>query len=223
MTLAQFDLTRPDWKTRPAVIIASGPSLTAADCEIVRQARVADRIRVVSVSNAFKHCATWADAFFAADRRYWKHYFPAMLKAGVPRDRMVACCTVTAKAENIRLVRALNRPGLGTHNQVTTGGNSGWMGLNLAFLFGAKRILLLGFDMGAGPAGEKHFDGDHPKPLVQAMPFAEWIKRIDRALPDIKKHGLEVVNCSRHTALHCFPKSTVQAELSSTEKEIERV
>lgn len=213
----QFDISRPDWKTRPAVVIASGPSLTEADVEVVRQARAADRVRVVSVSNAWKHCASWADAFFAADRRYWRHYFGQMVKAGVPRDRMVTCCTVTAKNEQIRLVRAMNRPGLGTHHQVTTGGNSGWMGLNLAFLFGARRILLLGFDMGAGPAGEKHFDGNHPAPLVQAMPFGEWIKRIERALPDIKKHGLEVVNCSRRTALHAFPMSTVDAELATKE------
>jgi hypothetical protein len=209
----QFDLSRKDWKARPAVIIASGPSLTAEDVAIVRASRQADRIRVVSVSNAWKHCADFADAFFAADRRYWKHYIGQMDKAGVPRSRMVTCCNVTAATEKIERVRAANRRGLGTY-ELTTGGNSGWMGLNLAFLYGARRIYLLGFDMQDSPKGEKHFDGPHPKPLVQAMPFHEWIKRIELALPDLKRHGVEVVNCTRRSALTCFPMSTVEAELA---------
>jgi hypothetical protein len=208
----QFNLKRKDWQARPAVIIASGPSLTAEDVAIVRASREADRIRVVSVSNAFKHCATWADAFFAADRRYWRHYLREMLAAGVPQKRMVTCCNVTAEADKIARVRAANRPGLGTY-QLHTGGNSGWMGLNLAFLYGARRIYLLGFDMGAAPDGKRHFDGDHPKPLVQAMPFAEWIHRIDKAAPQLKAEGCKVVNCTRRSALKCFPMSTVEAEL----------
>lgn len=209
--------TRKGWPARPAVIIASGPSLTPEDVEVVRQSREADRIRVVSVSNAWKHCASWADAFFAADRRYWKHYLPKMLAAGVPRERLVTCCNVTATAERIELVRAENRPGLGKLN-ITTGGNSGWMGLNLAYVWGARRIYLLGFDMMPGPDGEKHFDGAHPNPLVQAMPFTEWVKRIENAVPDLKRAGVDVTNCTPRTALRCFRMSTIRAELSFIEE-----
>lgn len=207
-----FDYTRKDWQIRPAVVIASGPSLTQDDVEIVRRSRRADRIRVVSVSNAWKHCADFADAFFAADRRYWKHYMPMMAAAGVPKDRMVTCCNVTAAAEGIKRVRAHNRPGLGVQ-ELHTGGNSGYMGLNLAYLFGARRIYLLGLDCQPGPAGEKHFDGAHPKPLVQEMPFGEWVKRFDRLAIDLAKKGVSVVNCTRRTALRSFPMSSVESEL----------
>lgn len=217
MRIVDPSLARKDWIARPAVVIASGPSLTAEDCELVRQARAAGQVRVVSVSNAWKHTATWADAFFAADRRYWKHYMPQMLKAGVTRDRMVTCCAVTANAEKIKRVKAVNRPGIGS-GELHTGGNSGFMGLNLAFLFGARRIILLGFDVQDGPKGQKHFDGAHPAPLVQAMPFGEWIKRFNDAAPDVKKHGVEVINCTRVTALTCFPKRDLVSELPSTKE-----
>jgi hypothetical protein len=201
---SQFVHIRKDWVTRTAVIIASGPSLTAEDCELVCQARAADKARVVSVSNAWKLTAGFADVFYAADRRYWKHYLPQMLKAGVPRERMLTCCNVTASLHQIKRMKAANRKGLGTY-ELHTGGNSGFMGANLAVLYGATRILLLGFDM-EDKDDRKHFDGPHPSPLVQAMPFKEWIKRFEDAVPDFKRKGVEVINCSRRTALGCFPR-----------------
>lgn len=217
---AVIDRTRPDWRARPAVIIAPGPSLTAADVDVVRRSRQADRIRVVSVSNAWKWTADFADAFFAADRRYFKAYLRNMLSGEtghvgpVLRERIVTCCNVSAKADRLQYVRAANRPGLGTY-ELTTGGNSGWMGLNLAYLYGARRIYLLGFDMQRGPGGLSHADGDHVKTCNVGLNFSEWIARIERyAAPELKKRGATVINCSRSTALRCWPRSTIEAELT---------
>jgi hypothetical protein len=211
------DRTRKDWKARPAVVIAPGPSLTQADVEVVAQARAADRIRVVSVSNAWKFTSPWADAYFSGDRRYWMEYFKRMMAAGVPRDRIVTCCNVTAKNERVLHIRAANRPGLGTY-ELTTGGNSGWMGFNLAYLFGARRILLLGFDLQRGPNDESHVDGDHPKRCNVPLHFSHWLKQFNDAAKAIQtKHGATVINCTRRTALKCFPMSTIEAELAITE------
>lgn len=210
------DVSRKDWKARPAVVVAAGPSLTAEDVEVVRASRQADRIRVISVSNAWKLCSPWADVYFAGDRRYWLEYLQRMLRAGVPRDRLATCCNVTAKIEQIAYYRAANRPGLGL-TELHTGGNSGWMGLNLAYLLGARRIYLLGFDMMLGPEQEKHFDGAHTGRCDVPLNFAEWIHRIRKALPDLQAQGVSVINCSRRTALDCFPRSTVDAELAIKE------
>lgn len=210
-------LHRADWAARTAVIIASGPSLTARDCDLVRDAREADKVRVVSVSNAWKHTATWADAFFAADRRYWKRYLHDMLKAGVPKARLITGCNVTAEQNGIARVRMSNRPGLGLA-EVNTGGNSGYMGVNLAYLFGARRMVLLGFDCQTGPQGEKHFDGDHPAPLVQHMPFKEWAHRFEKLALDLKVNGASVVNCSRATALTCFERGELAETLDDVAK-----
>lgn len=210
------DISRKDWKARPAVVIAAGPSLTPADVDIVRASREADRIRVIAVSNTWKLCSPWADVFFAGDRRYWIEYLQRMLRYGVPRERLATCCNVTAKMERITYHRALNRPGLGL-TELHTGGNSGWMGLNLAYLLGARRIYLLGFDMMLGPDAEKHFDGAHTGKCDVALNFAEWRHRFAKAVPDIEKAGLAVINCSRRTALDCFPRSTIDAELTIIE------
>lgn len=216
MTGQAWPHLRLGWSDRPAVVIASGPSLADADLECVRRARAADNVRVLSVSNAYKLTHAWADVFFSADRRWWKQYLPHMRQLGIKNDRLLTCCTQTADLEKVPKIRAVNRPGLST-TDIHTGGNSGYMGMSAAFVFGAKRILLLGFDMKLGDKGLKHFDGDHPAPLVQAMPFAEWLRRFDLAVPELRRHGVSVVNCTPGSALRCFPMSTIDKELARVE------
>jgi len=205
-------LKRAGWAERPAVVIAPGPSLTADDVSLVMEARRADKVRVVSVSNAWKVTHAFADAFYAADRRYWKQYFGSMVAIGVPVDHMVTCCSQSASTHGIARVRCANRPGLGL-KELHSGGNSGYMSINLAFLYGARKIILLGFDNQLGPQGAKHFDGDHPLPLVQAMPFSEWYHRYDAMAKDLITAGAEVVNCSRATSLTCFVRNNLESEL----------
>lgn len=207
---------RPEWMARTAVVIASGPSLTVEDVEAVRAARERDAVRVLAVSNAWKLTAGWADAHFAADRRYWKAYLAQMRAAGIPLERIFSSCNQTAR-EGTQFVRATNRPGLGVH-ELHTGGNSGYMAVNLAYLWGSLRIVLLGFDMQPGPAGEKHFDGNHPAPLVQAMPFDSWRKAFETMAKDLQRRGVTVVNCTRRTALACFPCAPLADELARVEK-----
>ncbi len=208
---------RPDWENRTAIVIASGPSLTREDCELVRQAREADTVRVVSVSNAYKMCAPWADIYYAADRRYWMTYYQPMLKAGVPQKSIWTACSATAERCGVHKVRSVNKPGLG--DQILhTNGNSGAMGVGMAALFGAKRIVMLGMDMQAGPRGLKHFDGDHPLPLVQSMPFGEWIKKFEAIKTDAKSRGIQLLNASRSTALTKIDRVPLEEILNLTKE-----
>lgn len=95
---------------------------------------------------------------------------------------------------------------------VGSGGNSGFQALNLAVQFGALRIALVGFDMtdrsGVHWYGRNRWNRannpDHSN-------FRRWITAFDRAAPDLKNMGVEVVNCSPHSALTCFPKVSVEA------------
>jgi hypothetical protein len=81
---------------------------------------------------------------------------------------------------------------------VRTGGNSGYQALHVAIQSGAKRILLLGFDMGG-----THFFGRHVAPLrnTPQHAFANWIGRF----PALAGNGAEIINCTPGSALKCFP------------------
>jgi hypothetical protein len=81
--------------------------------------------------------------------------------------------------------------------------NSGAGAIALAIAKGARRVLLLGYDM-QYTGGLRHWHGDHPAKLGNAGKIAEWpafFERLRRDHPDI-----EIINCSRETALTCFPR-----------------
>ena len=71
-------------------------------------------------------------------------------------------------------------------------------------LWGARRVLLLGFDMRV-VGDQRHFFGDHPKPLIQASPYDLFIKAFTVIADDAKRLGVEIINCTPGSALTQFP------------------
>jgi hypothetical protein len=99
---------------------------------------------------------------------------------------------------------------------VMIGGNSGYQAVNLALHLGARRVVLLGYDMGASADGRRHWFGDHPHGLNNPGPrnFAAWIEGFRRLAPALEAIGLEVVNASRRTALDCFRQAPLEEVLA---------
>lgn len=85
--------------------------------------------------------------------------------------------------------------------------NSGAQAINLAFLKGAGRIILLGYDM-QNTGGKSHWFGDHPKELTNCN-YATYTPRFNKLSADLEKEGVEVINCSRVTGLTQFKRSTI--------------
>ena len=95
------------------------------------------------------------------------------------------------------------------------GGNSGYQAINLAHLWGARRIVLLGLDCGNGPAGEAHWFGQHPAPLGRVQPFDLWRAKFPALAADLAADGVRVVNASRRTSLTCFRVGSLELEIES--------
>lgn len=190
-----------DWRNRTAVILASGPSLT------VEQAQAVTHLPSIT-TNSTHELAPWADVHYACDFLWWRlNYSKVQHKSSCwTQDRM------SAERYGINWVRQDAKPGLGTTN-LRVNGNSGFGAINLAYLFGARRILLLGFDM-REVKGRKHWHADHPAPCVQSMPFKEWLHKGALLAKELKVAGCEVVNCTPGSALTVFPLSTIEKELA---------
>ena len=86
--------------------------------------------------------------------------------------------------------------------------NSGAQAINLAYLLGATRIILLGYDMGA--TGNTHWFGNHPEGLRNGN-YQNYVSNFTQLAADLAQEGVEVINCTRHTSLHQFKRE----ELSS--------
>lgn len=117
---------------------------------------------------------------------------------------------------DIRLVRCdrrsekliVDRPGT-----VGWGGNSGFHALNLAVQFGARKIILVGFDMHL-QAGH-HWHGKHPQGLNNPTDrnVGRWRRTFDAAAPQLETLGAAVVNTSPISALSNYPKMSLEDAL----------
>jgi len=198
-----------DWTGKTCVIAASGPSLTDEQVRLVEEWNVA----IIAVNTTFKKFAD-PEVVYACDYLWLKHHV-AEVRAKFKNFSTQIWTQDRSSAErfNLNFVRQTSRPGLGKKT-LQVNGNSGAGAINLAYLFGCRRILLIGFDMKLGPKGERHWHKDHPAPLVQNQPFGEWLHKFDTLAKDLKAEGVEVVNCTPGSALTVFPMSTLQKELA---------
>ncbi len=202
--------TRMHWTTRPAVIIASGPSLTDAQLRSVEQAHLADDVSVIAVNNTIER-APWADVAYFGDYTAIKHYRPKLEKLTVAE--WVTIDRAAAERWKLTHIRATAGNGLGLQ-RVHMNGNSGAQAICVAAMFGARRILLIGFDMKLGADGRAHWFGQHPGNLVTRQLFEEWIHKAGAIARDAKSAAVEIVNCTPDSALDCFKRSTIEVELA---------
>ena len=86
------------------------------------------------------------------------------------------------------------------------GGNSGYQAINLAYLWGAKAIVLLGFDCSPSKDGKAHWFGQHGPQLTQRQPFDLWQAKFPQLAQDLVSEGVPVLNASRETVLRCFER-----------------
>jgi hypothetical protein len=179
------------WAGQTVCCIASGPSLIAADVELVRAAG----LKTIAVNNSWQ-LAPFCDVLYAGDHKWWAKYGR---DAAIPAARWT--CNQRAADE------------FGVHLHAARGPyNSGLRAIQLAALFGARRILLLGYDC-AMLAGRKHWHPDHDgisNPTLSRM--QAWAIQFTRVAAELKRNA-DVINCSRQTALKCFPRADLAAVL----------
>lgn len=201
MTLTPSKLL--DWQGRAAVILASGPSLNLPDVDQV----LGSGLPTIAINRSFE-LAPWANVVYMGDLRAIQEYGPRVLK-----PQLWSCSELAATLHGAQWTRFSPGEGLGK-DRIMGNGNSGFQAINLAYLFGARKIILLGFDMKPGPAGEKHWHMDHPVPLVQTQCFPEWILKGRKLADDLRAAGADCVDCTPGGALEGFRKGQLGEELA---------
>jgi len=154
--------------------------------------------------------ASWSDVLYACDGEWWDRYIEDVLLRF--KGELWTQDFPASEKYGLNRVEGDKAEGLG-RDKVHYGANSGYQAINLAYLFGAKKIILLGLDMKRGPNKESHHHGDHPGPLNKDMPIKTWLKNFPKLAEDLKTEGVEVVNATRDTALECFKKVKLEDAL----------
>lgn len=127
------------------------------------------------------------------DRAWWKTYITEVLK--------------TFKGE---LATAISSCFSAKHYSIPSVNNSGAGAIELAILKGASTVLLVGYDM-QHTGGKKHWHGDHPRHLANAGKVSQWPAEFERL--KARHKGVNIINCSRDTALTCFQRMNLEDAL----------
>ncbi len=204
-------MTSPIWAGATVFCLGSGPSLTQADVDAIRGAG-----RVIAVNDAYR-LAPWADALYACDATWWGWHPHAVDLPGLKFTLDTTWETdrndpaLAALLPRLTVLRNTGSLGYDPDpSALRTGRNSGFQAVHLAVHLGAVRIVLLGYDM--APAGLRtHFFGEHPRP--SPSPYEEFRRCFDSLVEPLGLLGVEVVNCSRRTALATFPIRSLEDEL----------
>lgn len=204
------------------VILASGPSLSAADLEHVkkRQAAKPDRIATIAINNTHQR-APWSSDLYACDGPWWRHYKPTFAGRKWSQHRVNHNRDLSEReALDMGVTLVPSKPGevldLDDTDTIRTGGNSAFQAVNLAINEGASRVVLLGVDL-QPTGGLSHWHGDHPTGTgltnPQAEAFAIFKRSFDNAARDLKMTDVEFIQASRETALTTWPRMDIETAL----------
>lgn len=161
------------------VVIASGQSLTIDQVNYVRKAREKGLIKgFIAVSNVGIDLAPDADALVSHDAAWWRKNPKAI---DFEKDKFCR-----DEVNGTIMFKPFFDRGL----------NSGLMACDVAYRrYGAKKILLLGFDMHG-----THYFGKHPDGLKNSteIQFKRHLEQFDFW------RGCDIVNCTPNSALKKF-------------------
>lgn len=205
----------PDWSGQSAIIIATGPS--ASDVEL---REVKGKAKVIAIKSSWR-LAPWADVLYGCDRGWW------IENRGVPKFRklkLTASPNVNKVYPDVKVVRLVARSEIltGETGRIgcglrTGGGFSGFHAINLAIQFGAKRIILVGFDMRLDQGSHWHNDVGTVRRNDKGM--NECRAAFDGCASQLSDLGVEVINTSPVSALKNYPKARLVESLWSSASE----
>jgi len=100
---------------------------------------------------------------------------------------------------------------------VSWNSNSGAAAISLAAHTGAKRIILLGFDMKLDDSNKQHWhdaynrlEGLKANPNPKSLPFNRHLIGFNEIAKDAKRLGIEIINASPNSAITVFQKVSVK-------------
>lgn len=202
------------------VCVASGPSLTAEQGFLIS---TASDWKVIAINTTWQR-VPMADVIYACDQNWWKRYH--MDVAAKARGECWTQDRWAAHKYGLHHVQAYDRPGLSREvGVIHSGGNSGYQALNLAYLFGAREIILVGYDF-QRTYGMSHWHGDHPLGMGPVPDgngqyivsgsmdsIGDWVDRMQQMAADLEVADVRVSNASIETALPWFERVDLRSAL----------
>lgn len=230
------------WDGETVVITSNGPSLTTEQCDFVNKKQKEGKCKIIAIKNSYSlfdnpdivftdGCTEWWRKAKSnlTEHNVWSSVDADRKRKTLPTSqylvRVEASNSIDAKdIKDIKKMYDLRQEIYGPsspYSAETLGGlcfipgivqrnnTSGFTAINLAYHLGVKKIILLGYDYSVA-IGE-HWFGSHEYTQTKSQEFMDkfWIPPMEQ----IRCH-IPIVNCSTHTAIKNFRRSTIYEEFS---------
>jgi hypothetical protein len=195
----------PIWTGETVYIIGGGPSLIGFDWNrLIGKKTIAINKAILSYPKA--------DVLYWTDSRVYGWYKKEIdsfkgLKYSIRNH--------ASYPADINILRKSNKFGLEeAKDALCHGNNSGYAAINLAYLLGVKRIVLLGYDM-HNDGKRSHYHEGYPVPATGDNIYRDQFVPGFEILADLlKQKKVEVYNASTTSSLRVWPKITFEQALS---------
>lgn len=187
------------WKGQTVFIVGGGPSLNRLDLSLIHDKRC------IGVNNAYM-LGDWIDLCWFGDSRWleWHSTYRKFVDGWREFAGIRASCVARVRDhKDIKYVELSHDKPMGIEtnpSKVSWNKTSGSSAINIAYHLGAKRIVLLGFDMQIVDT-KQNWHNDHVTQGDRVNPYPRFMKAWKPLTDDLKKLGVELINCCMDSAI----------------------
>ncbi len=211
------------WIGKTVFCLGSGDSLrrlTASEWSgIAAMQRAGDSV-VFAVNSSIKMARLRGcepDALFFTDTNWWEKN--ETLIRGFPGRLFTVCRVARSVYDRLERIENVIRPDFGVGQaKMRDGRSSGHRAVSISVLCGARRIVLLGFDMRIDPdSGRSHCHDDYSWPQMVTMFTDEFIPGFNGWYRDALAVGCEIINATDGSVLTEFPMVALDSILGAAD------
>jgi len=200
----------PFWTGQDVYIIGGGPSLQTFDWDRLRGKHT------IGCNSAYRLGKEVCLVCFFGDRGFWNEHKEALAS-------YTGTVVTNSKVEDARhpdpeWLYRIERRAKGVFLDVPGwNGNSGACAVNLALIFGAKRVMLLGYDMKATKDTANWY---RPGVKKKDIPYARFLQAFDRVAKGCREMFPDrvILNVNDDSALKAFPTVPVEVFFKEEQK-----
>jgi hypothetical protein len=184
------------WPDSTVYIIGGGPSVSETPLHLIHGKNV------IGVNNAYK-LGDWVNVCWFGDSRWFKWNMQGLKNF---KGLLVTCQRKLKHAEDYDVKSVQKGKPAGIERKPTRvcwNGSSGGSAINLAYHFGAKKIVLIGFDM-KPVNGKYNYHSDYPEKRTAINPYAKFMIPFPAVKKEADKLGLEILNATPNSAIKSF-------------------
>ena len=215
-----------------AIVSGTGPSLTPDTIELCNQARQDGKARIFAANRAID--VLDADVFHACNWQFYAEYYDRLKDK--PCDKWTTRPELEGKYKGVEYIEERWKDGLSKDpSYIHAHHGTGPQLVNIAYLYGCTRLLLVGWDMrypgklddtNRNYSKPRHFFHDEGHaPGEDALTVNHWsrtdasgkkfglIREMETITPS--DYGIEIINVTPNSAMTCFPMGDLKSCLQS--------